>query len=134
MSALQIVKDYYQYFNNQDWNGMLSLVSEDICHEPNEGQTRKGIELFKEFLQKMDTAYQETLTNQVFFSSEENPTRIATEFTVNGIYKIAEPGLPAAHGQQYILPAGAFLEVNDGKITRITTYYNLELWISLVSQ
>jgi steroid delta-isomerase-like uncharacterized protein len=55
------------------------------------------------------------------------------EFTVNGIYKKGEEGLPAAHGQSYVLPAAAFLEVKDGKIARVTTYYNLPLWISLVS-
>ena len=53
--------------------------------------------------------------------------------TVNGIYKKGEEGLPAAHGQKYVLPAAAFLEFRDGKITRVTTYYNLTLWIKLVS-
>jgi steroid delta-isomerase-like uncharacterized protein len=53
---------------------------------------------------------------------------------VNGIYKKGEEGLPEAHGQTYVLPAGAFLEVKDGKITRVTTYYNLTLWIELVSK
>jgi hypothetical protein len=33
-----------------------------------------------------------------------------------------------------VLPAGAFLEVHNGKITRVTTYYNLPLWIKLVSE
>lgn len=112
---------------------MLSLLSEDVKHEPNEGETRIGHELFKAFMHKMDTAYEETLTDLVFLSSAENDARIAVEFTVNGIYKMSEEGLPAAHGQKYVLPAGAFLEVHNGKITRITTYYNLELWIKLVS-
>lgn len=134
MSELEIVKQYYTYFNELNWKGMLSLVSDDIRHEPNEGEARVGTELFKKFLNKMDTAYQETLTNQVFFTSDDDHSRIATEFTVNGIYKIGEPGLPEAKGQKYVLPAGAFLEVKNGKITRITTYYNLDLWIRLVSE
>ena len=57
----------------------------------------------------------------------------AAEFVVHGIYKKGEPGLPPAHGQSYILPAGAFLEVQQGKITRVTTYYNLPLWIQMVA-
>lgn len=132
MHALEIVKSYYAAFNAKNWNGMLNLVSDEIIHEPNEGETRTGIELFRAFLQKMDTAYNETLTDLCFFQGEDS-NRIAVEFTVNGIYQETDPGLPEAHGQNYVLPAGAFLNVENGKITRITTYYNLELWIKLVS-
>lgn len=132
MTATDIVKEYYNHFNNQNWGGMLALLHEDIRHEPNQGDPRIGIEKFTEFLKIMDTSYQETLTDMVFFSEPGN-TRVAAEFTVNGIYKKGEEGLPVAHGQSYVLPAAAFLEVKDGKISRVTTYYNLPLWISLVS-
>jgi steroid delta-isomerase-like uncharacterized protein len=132
MTALDIVKQYYTCFNNKNWKGMLDLLHEEIRHEPNQGDPRIGIEKFTEFLQMMDTSYEETLTNMVFFNEPGN-TRIAVEFTVNGIYKKGEEGLPEAHGQTYVLPAAAFLEVKEGKISRVTTYYNLPLWISLVS-
>jgi steroid delta-isomerase-like uncharacterized protein len=132
MTALDTVKQYYTCFNNKNWKGMLDLLHEEIRHEPNQGDPRIGIEKFTEFLQMMDTSYEETLTNMVFFNEPGN-TRIAVEFTVNGIYKKGEEGLPEAHGQTYVLPAAAFLEVKEGKISRVTTYYNLPLWISLVS-
>lgn len=111
---------------------MLDLLHEEIRHEPNQGDPRIGLEKFKEFLNIMDTSYEETLTDMIFFS-EPNNARVAVEFTVNGIYKKGEEGLPEAHGQTYVLPAAAFLEVKEGKISRVTTYYNLPLWISLVS-
>ncbi len=133
MTALEIVQQYYTYFNQQNWEGMLSLVAEDIRHEANQGDVRIGIEKFTEFLQHMDTSYEETLTDMVFLSEPSN-TRVAAEFIVNGIYKQGEEGLPEAHGQAYVLPAGAFLEVKEGKISRVTTYYNLPLWIKLVSE
>ena len=133
MDALKIVKDYYAAFNNKDWNGMLELVGDDIRHEPNQGEPREGKELFKAFLQKMDDSYEETLTNMKFYVSEENDGSIAAEFTVNGIYNKAEEGFPVAEGQAYVLPAAAFLKVKDGKIVRVATHYNLELWIELVS-
>ncbi|HEV7378401.1 MAG TPA: nuclear transport factor 2 family protein [Dyadobacter sp.] len=132
MIAIDIVKEYYEHFNSQNWEGMLGLLHEDIRHEPNQGDPRIGIEKFTEFLKIMDTSYQEKLTDMVFFSEPGN-TRVAAEFTVNGIYKKGEEGLPEAHGQSYVLPAAAFLEVKEGKISRVTTYYNLPLWISLVS-
>jgi len=130
--ALKTVKQYYTYFNQGNWEGMLSLAAEDIRHEPNQGEPRIGKALFKEFLQHMDSSYQETLQDMVFFQGEKEG-RVAAEFTVHGIYKKGESGFPEAKGQSYILPAAAFLEVKEGKITRVTTYYNLELWISLVS-
>ena len=33
----------------------------------------------------------------------------------------------------YILPAGTFFAIRDGKIARVTTYYNLTDWIAQVS-
>lgn len=133
MSNYTIIEQYYAHFNAKNWSGMLDLVADDIRHEPNQGEARLGKELFRSFLEKMDTAYEESLQDIVLLSNKEE-NRFACEFTVHGIYKIAEEGLPAAHGQSYILPAGAFLEVKNGKITRITTYYNLPLWIELVSK
>jgi steroid delta-isomerase-like uncharacterized protein len=60
-------------------------------------------------------------------------TRAAAEFVVNGEYLASDPGLPPAHGQKYVLPAGAFFDVRDGKVARITNYYNLQDWIAQVS-
>ncbi|WP_353717311.1 ketosteroid isomerase-related protein [Dyadobacter sp. 676] len=133
MTALETVRQYYEAFNAKNWQGMLALLHPEVRHEANQGDVRIGVKKFTEFLKKMDEAYEETLTDMVFFS-EPQDRRVAVEFTVNGIYKKAEEGLPEAHGQSYVLPAGAFLEVTDGKISRVTTYYNLPLWIELVSK
>ena len=111
---------------------MLSLVSENILHEPNQSEPRLGIEKFNEFLSKMDECYEENLTDLIYYS-EASGQKFACEFVVNGTYKKGEEGLPQAHGQKYILPASAFLTVENGKITRVATSYNLEKWIELVS-
>lgn len=133
MTDLQTVKAYYDAFNSRNWDDMLALVDENITHEPNQGKPRIGKALFTEFMTHMDASYSETLKDIVLFSSETEG-RIAAEFVVHGTYKKGEEGLPPAHGQTYVLPAAAFLEVRNGKISRVTTYYNLELWIELVSQ
>lgn len=132
LTSLEIVQQYYLYFNHQDWNGMLSLVDNEIRHEPNQGEPRIGIQKFTSFLQMMDDSYEEHLTDMVFFT-EPTGTRIACEFTVNGIYKKGEEGFPEAHGQAYVIRAAAFLEVKNEKITRISTHYNVNEWINLVS-
>ena len=133
MTSLQTVKQYYEYFNQKNWQGMLSLLHPEVRHESNQGDVRIGIDKFADFLKKMDECYEENLTDMVFFTESSNQ-RIATEFTVNGIYKKADDDLPPAHNQSYVLPAAAFLELKEGKISRVTTYYNLTLWLELVSK
>lgn len=132
MAALDIVQQYYNCFNNKDYQGMLELLDEAVLHEPNQGEPRIGKSLFTEFLQRMEECYDEQLTDMVFYI-EAGGERVACEFTVNGIYKKGEEDLPPAHGQTYVLPAASFLAVKNGKITRVATFYNLPLWIKLVS-
>ena len=59
-------------------------------------------------------------------------SRAAAEFTVHGEYIATDEGLPEARGQRYVLPAGAFFEIRDGKVARVTNYYNLNDWIAQV--
>ena len=132
MTALETVQSYYAHFNNKNWPGMLDLLHPEIKHEANQGDTRVGKELFTEFLAHMERCYDERLTDMVFFSEPKNE-RVAVEFVVNGTYISTDSDLPEAKGQKYVLPAGAFLEVKDGKIARVTTYYNLPLWMKMVT-
>ena len=69
----------------------------------------------------------------VVFASEDG-TRAAAEFTVRGRYRETAAGLPEASNQAYSIPAGQFFSLEDGKITRVTTYYNLKAWIAAVSK
>jgi steroid delta-isomerase-like uncharacterized protein len=52
---------------------------------------------------------------------------------VEGQYLATDEGLPPAHGQRYSLPAGAFCALHDGKITRVTVFYNLQEWLRQVA-
>lgn len=131
MNGRQLVQQYYDYFNQQNWEGMLSLLSDDVIHEVNQGGTRIGKDLYRDFLAHMDHCYEETLSDMVLMS-DESGHRIACEFVVSGIYKNTDGNLPQATGQTYQLPAGAFLTVSEGKIQRVTTYYNLPLWLRLI--
>ncbi len=133
MTSLDVVKQYYTYFNSQNWEGMLSCLDPHIQHDANQGGTHTGLDYYRQFLQHMDECYQETLTDMVFMA-DTTETRFACEFVVNGVYKKTDGDLPPAKGQTYSLPAGAFLDVANGKIRRVTTYYNLPLWIQLISK
>ncbi|WP_108259724.1 ketosteroid isomerase-related protein [Mangrovicoccus ximenensis] len=130
MSTKAIITAYYEAFNAGDTQTMLDLLTDDVEHHVNQGGIRKGKDVFAEFCAHMDRCYSENLTDMVIFAEGD---RAAAEFTVNGTYKADDEGLPPAKGQTYRLPAGTFFTLRDGKISRVTTYYNLEDWIAQVS-
>lgn len=124
---------YFAAFNAGDTDTMLDCLAEDVAHHVNEGKIRVGKEKFAEFCAHMSRCYKEELTDVVIFSAEDG-RRAAAEFTVNGVYLQTDAGLPKARGQSYRLPGGSFFELDGGKITRVTTYYNLADWIAQVSR
>ncbi|SPH24994.1 hypothetical protein DEA8626_04027 [Defluviimonas aquaemixtae] len=126
------IEAYYDAFNRGDIDAMLATLHDDFAHHANEAATRLGKAAFAEFCRHMSETYKEELTDMVVFSNEDG-TRGAAEFTVSGTYLKTDAGLPEARGQRYILPAGGFFSLKDGKITRVTTYYNLQDWIRQVS-
>jgi steroid delta-isomerase-like uncharacterized protein len=128
----EVIESYYRYFNQGNWEGMLSLLDESISHEVNQGDVQKGKKAFSAFLGHMEDCYKEKLEDIVVMVNNTKK-RASAEFIVNGEYIKTDGSLPKANGQKYVLPAGTFFEVNNGLITRITTYYNLPLWIKMVS-
>lgn len=131
-AARDLITRYYTAFNAGDAQGMLDCVTDDIEHRVNEGGIRRGKELFAEFCSHMGVSYREELKDMVIFANDDG-TRGAAEFVVHGTYLKTDPGLPEAVGQTYILPAGGFFDIRDGKIARVTTFYNLSDWIRQVS-
>lgn len=130
--AIALITRYYAAFNAGDAAGMLDCVAEDLEHRVNEGGIRHGRAKFAEFCSHMGVSYREELKDMVIFASDDG-TRGAAEFVVHGEYLQTDPGLPEARGQRYVLPAGGFFELRDGKISRVTTFYNLNDWIAQVS-
>ena len=128
----QTIQAYFDAFNAEDVAGMLACLSDDVAHHVNEGQIRVGKEKFAAFCAHMNRCYRETLSDMVIFEAEGG-TRAAAEYIVNGTYLETDAGLPVASGQTYRLPAGSFFDLKDGKITRVTTYYNLADWVKQVS-
>jgi steroid delta-isomerase-like uncharacterized protein len=127
-----LITRYYDAFNRGDTEGMLALVAEDIVHDVNQGERRVGKERFHAFCARMSHHYRERL-DSIAIMVDADGRRAAAEFNVNGTYLVTDEGLPEAKGQTYRLPAGAFFVVEDGRIRRVTTYYNLTEWIIQVS-
>jgi steroid delta-isomerase-like uncharacterized protein len=130
--AAATVRRYFDAFNRGDVEGMLAELADDVAHHVNEGKVRRGRALFAEFCAHMSRCYREELTDMVILASADG-TRAAAEYTVNGTYLETDPGLPEARGQSYVLPAGSFFTLKNGRIVRVTTYYNLADWMAQVS-
>ena len=127
-----LIQNYYAAFNAGNMDSFLELLTEDVVHDINQGQRETGKDAFRAFMDRMNRNYKEQLVDMVIMSSEDGK-RAAAEFVVLGEYLVTDEGLPEAKGQKYRLPAGAFFDIRDGKVARITNYYNLEDWIAQVS-
>lgn len=128
-----LIERYFTAFNQGDKAAMLACLVEDVRHDVNQGGVRIGKALFAEFFEHMENCYKENLTDMVIMVSEDGK-RASAEFTVNGTYLKTDEGLPPANGQTYQLPAGTFFAIDGDKISRVTTYYNLEDWIAQVAK
>lgn len=127
-AATTAVLAYYKAFNRGDWDGMLAQLTDDVAHDANQGARQVGREAFRSFLARMQRCYREQLHEIVVMASPDG-TRAAAEHVVHGTYLNADAGLPPANGQTYVLPGGAFFELRDGKIARVTNHYNLQDWL-----
>ena len=132
-AALDLIHVYYEAFNAGDMLRFEGLLTDDVIHDVNQGEREVGKDAFRKFMDRMNGAYKENLTDMAIMASADG-TRASAEFVVNGEYLRSDEGLPEARGQKYVLPAGAFFVVRDGKVARITNYYNLQDWIDQVSQ
>ncbi|WP_448227634.1 ketosteroid isomerase-related protein [Pseudoxanthomonas mexicana] len=131
MNAATLITAYYDAFNRGDREAMLSMLTDDVAHDLNQGAREVGREAFRAFLQRMDRCYGEQLRGIVVMVSADG-LRAGAEYVVHGEYKVTDEGLPEAEGQRYVLPGGAFFDIRDGKIARVTNYYNLGDWIAQV--
>lgn len=125
--SLDLLARYYAAFNAGDRDAMLACLTDDVAHDINQGGRQTGKAAFRAFLDHMDRCYRERLDDIVLMASE-NGAHGAAEFVVHGEYLATDEGLPPASGQRYELPAGAFFDILDGQIARVSVHYNLADW------
>lgn len=127
LASLALLDRYYAAFDAGDGEGMLDCLADDVAHDINQGARQQGKAAFRAFLAHMDRCYRERLADIVLMANDEG-SRGAAEFVVHGEYLATDDGLPVATGQRYVLPAGAFFEIGEGLIRRVSVYYNLADW------
>ncbi len=131
-ATVKLLEDYYNAFNRGDMDAFLNMLTDDVIHDVNQSGREIGKEAFKTFMDRMNAHYKENIAD-ISITTNDAGDRAAVEFTVLGEYMSTDEGLPEAAGQTYRLPAGAFFVIRDGKVARITNYYNLEDWIAQVT-
>lgn len=131
----RLIRAYYDAFNAGDMEGFLALLTSDVIHDISQGGRQKGVSAFRSFMDHMNRCYREQIEDLVVMV-DESGTRAAAEFLVRGIYLATDPGVPAgtspARGQAYELPAGAFFEIREGRVARVSNHYNLGDWVRAV--
>jgi steroid delta-isomerase-like uncharacterized protein len=126
-----LIRRYYDAFNAQDMDAFLALLSDDVVHDVNQGRRELGKDVFAGFMERMNRCYREQIVD-LCIMTEPDGAHAAAEFTVVGTYVSADQGLPPARGQTYRLAGGAFFAIRDGKVARVTSYYNLQDWLAQV--
>lgn len=126
-----LIRRYFAAFNAGDTAGMLECLADEVVHDVNQGERRHGKPAFRAFAEHMARCYREQLRDIVVMVAPGGE-RAAAEFVVHGSYLADDDGLPAATGQRYVLPAGTFFALAEGRITRVTTCYNLRAWLAQV--
>lgn len=131
MNDAAVITAYYAAFQRADWDGMCTLLAEDVIHDLNQGGREIGRAEFRRFMDRMAQSYREQLRDITVMSGP--PGRAAAEYIVDGEYIATDAATGRdARGQRYSLPGGAFFELRDGLIHRVTNYYNLTDWLRQV--
>lgn len=134
--AERLIRAYYAAFNAGDMPAFLALLTDDVAHDVSQGGREVGREKFARFMDHMNRCYRERI-EAITVMTDSTGTRAAAEFTVHGSYIATDPGVPPgtshARGQTYSLPAGAFFDLRDGQVARISNHYNLGDWVRQVA-
>ncbi len=129
--AVNLIQSYYAAFNAGEWDAFLALLTDDVVHDINHGARETGRDAFRAFMARMNRSYAEKIVDLVIMADDDG-SRAAAEFVVEGKYLVTDEGLPQATGQTYRLPAGAFFAIEGGRVARVTNYYNLADWLRQV--
>jgi steroid delta-isomerase-like uncharacterized protein len=126
-----LIRRYYERFNAGDVEGFLDMLTDDVAHDISQGGRETGKAAFRKFLEHMNRCYQERVRDLAIMV-DDSGKRAAAEFQLDGTYVATDGELPPAKGQKYVLTVGAFFDIRDGKVARISNTYNFRDWLRQV--
>lgn len=127
-----LIRRYYERFNAGDVEGFLDMLADDVVHDISQGGRETGKAAFRKFLDHMNRCYQERVRDLAIMV-DDSGRRAAAEFQLDGTYITTDGELPKAKGQKYVLTVGAFFDIRDGKVARISNTYNFKDWLRQVN-
>ncbi len=130
-AAHALITRYFNALNERDSRACLALLTDDVLLDINQGPCEQGLPAFADYLARTQRCYRESI-DHLQILTEPSGQRAACEFTLSGEYLSTDDGLPDACGQRYQLTAASFFEIRDGKISRVTQYFNLPEWLAQV--
>jgi steroid delta-isomerase-like uncharacterized protein len=113
--------------NDRSVAAVLALVDDDVAFDPPHGARAVGRDPVETALIHRFRCFRETLSDLVTMASGDG-ARACVEYTARGTYEASDAGLPAADGQPYSIAGALVVEVDDGRISRITDHRNMSLW------
>lgn len=128
IATRELIDRFFAAANAGDLDGMLDCLHEDVVHDLNQGERQIGKQAFR-WNRGLNAKHFRESFSDIIFMAGPGGGRAAAEFTLRGTYLATAEGLPPANGQEFVLRAGMFFEIDDGLISRISVHFNGADWI-----
>ncbi len=122
--TVKLIETYFDALNKKDMGLYFSIMDKTVIHDINQGTSEQGTEKYKKFMKKVGDSFDEKLSDLIIMVSDDGKYA-AARWIDHGIYIKDFPGMDIpAKNQKYALAGGHFFEIRNGKLSRVTTYYN----------
>lgn len=126
-SAKALIERYFAAFNASDHERMLACLADEVVHDTREQGREVGKEKFRWYLGMRAGHFREDVSDLAIMIGDGGG-RAAAEFTLRGTYLSTRQDFPEASGQSYSVLAGVFFEIDDGLMSRVTEYSDIDSW------
>lgn len=131
-TAHNIIENYYTAVKAQDLPKFLNLLSDNVVHEINQGDTETGKALFKTFMENQFSSGKINIKDLIILTSPDG--KYATSrFICSGTYTKTAKGYPPAKNQHWEIPVVSFFQIHDGKISHVAVYFNDKEYLKQLS-
>lgn len=131
-ASQDLIERFLAALNGHDMDAALALLSLDVAFDTREGTREIGREKVHWYFGMFHRHFREQYEN-IAVMVAPGGVRAAAEVTINGKYLSGKEGFPEATGQRYQIPAGMFFEIDEGTISRVTTYVDMAAWRDALS-
>jgi hypothetical protein len=130
-NSKEIIKAFYQYYNNFDLDNIFPLFDDNISFRFNMHEANHGIESYKEYMRNTIVYTNEKVSDVVIISTDDG-NYISTKFVFSGQYVSTDPSLGVeAKRQSYKLEAINIFTLNDDNKIIEAIVFMMKMIISL---